>query len=86
MPGLTEMLGGVLMWAGIAATDMPAGQAHPQMCPGLLTVDRTFLALARGERRWIYDAYRGMKMVAAIRGRCGCFLGPTETLAHVDQG
>lgn len=82
MPGLAEVGGGVLMRAGIAASDVPAGQAHPKMGPGVRAVIGAFLAAARGQWRRLYDSYGGLKMLAGLRDG----LAPSGSLQHVEQG
>jgi hypothetical protein len=60
MSGLAEVGGGVLQRAGIAAPDMPTGQTHPKVRPGIVPVIGAFLAASRAHRLWFYDAYRGL--------------------------
>jgi len=61
--GLPEVFGRVLVRAGIAAPDVSAGQAHPEVGPGILPVVGAFLAASRVQRRRIYDAYGVLKML-----------------------
>ena len=44
MAGLVEVGGGVLMRAGVTAPDVPAGEAHAQVRPHVVTVLRTLAA------------------------------------------
>lgn len=53
MAGRAKVFRGVLVFGGVAAPDMPAGQAHPQMDPPVLHL-QTFLA-ASGARLDIAD-------------------------------
>src|SRR5262245_23306715 len=57
-----EMLGRVLARRLIAATDMAANQAHPQMDPATMRL-QAFLAALRRARRDVADL---IKMVAAL--------------------
>ena len=50
MAGLAKVFAGVLVWARIAAADVAAGQAHPQMRPGVLAQLGAVLALPGGKR------------------------------------
>ena len=50
MTGRMEVFARVLMRARIAATDVPAGQAHAQMRPRLVTEFDALLAFAGCER------------------------------------
>ena len=47
MAGRAKMFRGVLVLGGVAAPDVPAGQAHPQMDPALLHL-QTLLAAGGG--------------------------------------
>jgi hypothetical protein len=53
MAGRAKVFRGVLVFGGVAAPDVPAGQAHPQMDPPVLHL-QTFLA-AGGARLDIAD-------------------------------
>lgn len=51
MPGVAVVVGGVLMRAGIAASDVAAGQAHAQVRPVILAQLGALLADAGRKRR-----------------------------------
>ena len=63
MAGRVEVFARVLVWARIAAADVTAGQAHPQMRPRVLTALVALLALAGGKRL-------GLGEDAAAASRC----------------
>ena len=42
MAGRAKMFRGVLVLGGVAAPDVPAGQAHPQMDPAVLQLQTLF--------------------------------------------
>jgi len=72
MAGGMEVFARVLMWAGIAAADVPARQAHAQVCPRALTELVAFLAFARGQRLRVQRGLCiGGKVFACIGDRWG---------------
>ena len=80
MTGPAEVLGGVLMRAGITAADVAARQAHPQMSPVIDTVRRALPSHTPGVRGWWFvDLLREMR---ARRRRRRLVVAPTESLDH----
>jgi hypothetical protein len=45
MPDFVEMRSGMAVFGGIAATDLPTLQAHPQMNPGVSDLETLFATL-----------------------------------------
>ena len=78
--------GGVLMRARVAAADVPARQAHPQVRPGVLAEFGAFLAAARrqGLRLGASQPRRGARMCCGAGGAftSRCRVSPP----HADQG
>ena len=68
MSGLLEVRGGVLVRARVAAADVAARQAHPQVRPGGLAVFGAFLAAARRQRLRLGRARRRRR---GARTSCG---------------
>ena len=68
MTGLPEMFAGVLAWAGIAATDVPACQAHAQVGPRVLTVLSAVLAMSRCPGIRLGGINRGFEVFACFGG------------------
>jgi hypothetical protein len=67
-----EMFARVLMWARIAAADMAAGQAHPQVRPCSLAELVALLAFARRERFRLDPGFSvGGEMLACFGDRRG---------------
>ena len=73
MTGLLEVLVGVLVRAGIATSDMPTCQAHPQVGPGILNVLDAVLAVSRGTRIRLGGINRGTEVFARIGRDLGGF-------------
>jgi hypothetical protein len=72
MAGGMEMFARVLMWAGIAAPDVAARQAHAQVCPRALTELVALLAFAGCQRRRLGRGLRiGGEVFACIGDRWG---------------
>ena len=72
MAGGMEMFARMLMWAGIAAPDMAARQAHAQVCPRGFTELVALLAFAGCERLGLDLGLRvGGEVFACIGDRWG---------------
>ena len=77
MAGGMEMFARMLMWAGIAASDVAACQAHPQVCPRGLTEFVALLAFAGCERlRTAVGCIVGGQVFACIGDRWGVGVVP----------
>ena len=72
MTRLMEMLGRVLIWTGIAATNVTAGQTHPQVRPRVLAVLRAVLATAGRQGLGFGGVGSRRQMLTRARGRGGC--------------
>ncbi len=82
MTGLREVFAGVLVWAGIAASDVPTCQAHAQVRPRVLTVFFAVLAMSRRARIRLGGINRGFEVFACFGGlRFGDLRGFRLTLA-----
>ena len=68
MTGRMEMFDRVLVRARIAAADVAAGQAHPQVRPRVLAVLVALLAFAGGERFGFGPGCCGVREVFACFG------------------
>jgi hypothetical protein len=80
------MLIGMLVWAGIAATDLTAGQAHTQMRPRSLTECRTTAALAGGQWRGLGLIDGRGEVLAGLRpGGLDAWPCPPQFPAHDEQ-
>jgi hypothetical protein len=72
MAGLVEVFARVVMRAGVTAPDVTTGQAHPQMCPRILTELVAFLAFAGRARLRLGRRLRvGCQVLACLGGRRG---------------
>ena len=71
MTGLPEVFAGVLVRAGIAASDVPARQAHAQVCPGVDTVLFAVRAMSRRARIGLGGISRGIEVFTRIGDRGG---------------
>jgi hypothetical protein len=77
MTGGMKMFARMLVWTGIAAPDMPARQAHPQVCPGGFTELVALLAFARSAGfRVALGTLMGGKVFACIGDRWGVGVVP----------
>jgi hypothetical protein len=77
MAGGMEMFARMLMWAGIAAPDVAACQAHPQVCPRVFTELVAPLAFARRVGLRLDQGLRdGGKVFACIGDRWGVGVVP----------
>ena len=77
MTGGMKMFARMLVWTGIAAPDMPARQAHPQVCPGGFTEFVALLAFAGCERLRLNPGLRiGREVFACIGDRWGVGVVP----------
>ena len=77
MTGGMKMFARMLVWTGIAAPDMPARQAHPQVCPGGFTEFVALLAFARCQRLRLDLGLRiGGEVFACIGDRWGVGVVP----------
>lgn len=68
MAGLPEVFVGVLVRAGITASDVPAGEAHSQVGPGALAVLDAVLAVPRSPRIGLGGIISGVEVFARIEG------------------
>ena len=66
MTGLSEVFAGVLVRAGIAASDVPTGQAHAQVRPGVVAVLFAVLAMSRRARIGLGGTSRGVEVFTRI--------------------
>ena len=67
-----EMFARMLVWAGIAAPDVAARQAHAQVCPRVFAVLVALLTFARRERfRFHLGCDVGREVFACVGDRCG---------------
>jgi len=64
MTGLFEVFAGVLVWAGIATSDVPTCQAHAQVRPRVLAVVFAVLAMRRRARIRLRGINRGFEVFA----------------------
>jgi len=71
MTGLPEVFAGMLVRAGIAASDVPTSQAHAQVCPGILAVLFAVLAMSRRARIGLGGISRGVEVFTRIGDRGG---------------
>jgi hypothetical protein len=75
MTGLPEVFAGVLVRAGIAASDMPTSQAHAQVCPGVDAVLFAGLAMSRRARIGLGGISGGIEVFTRIGDRGGLRIG-----------
>ena len=66
MTGPLEIFAGVLVWAGIAVSDVPTCQAHAQVRPSVLAVLYAVLAMSRCARIRLGGSRRRREVT------CGC--------------
>jgi hypothetical protein len=71
MTGLRKVLAGVLVRAGITASDVPACEAHPQVRPRVLAVLAAVLAVSRRARIRLGGINRGFEVFACFGDRGG---------------
>jgi hypothetical protein len=68
MAGLLEVFVGVLVGAGIAASDVPTREAHAQVGPGVLTIGDAVLAMPRCPRIRLGGINGRLEVFATIGG------------------
>jgi hypothetical protein len=71
MLGLMEVFGCVLVLGGVAAADVPATEAHPEMNPGVAHFQAFFTTFAAGCD--VVDLFHMRTGFLRLRHVCSCF-------------
>ena len=76
MVGFLEVFAGVLARARVTASDVPAGQAHAQMSPGVFAVFFAFLAAPRRARLGFGGIARHLEVFTRVGDLRGAYGAP----------